>query len=71
MLDPGALEILAEVYDEPGQLDATLARFVPELAALIARADLSKLPADADSLRTWLRRAEAALCGATQQGQEA
>ena len=46
VLDPGALEILAEVYDEPGQLDATLARFVPELAALIARAERAAAAAD-------------------------
>ncbi|MBL9103195.1 MAG: response regulator [Myxococcales bacterium] len=50
VLDLRALDVLAEVYDEPGQLDAVLRKFLPDLGALIGRIAEAARTADARGL---------------------
>ena len=46
VFDAQALDILAEVYDEPGQLAAVIESFLPELAALIGRIEAAARAGD-------------------------
>ncbi|MEZ4453348.1 MAG: response regulator [Nannocystaceae bacterium] len=50
VFDPSALVLLAEVYDEPGQLDAAIQEFLPDVDRLIRRIEDAAFEEDARAL---------------------